>query len=79
VSNRAGGFVGRRSALVILVIAGLLAQGMPAWEAACAAAWLHGAAATRAGPGLIAEDLPPLLPAAAKQAAELFSQCRHAV
>ncbi len=61
------------------VIAGLLAQGMPAWEAACAAAWLHGAAATRAGPGLIAEDLPPLLPAAAKQAAELFSQCRHAI
>jgi hydroxyethylthiazole kinase-like uncharacterized protein yjeF len=53
------------------VIAGLLAQGMPAWEAACAAAWLHGAAATSAGPGLIAEDLPPLLPAAAEQAARI--------
>jgi len=39
------------------MIAGLLAQGMPPWEAACAAAWLHGVAATRAGPGLIAEDL----------------------
>jgi hydroxyethylthiazole kinase-like uncharacterized protein yjeF len=47
------------------MIAGLLAQGMPAWEAACAAAWLHGVAATMAGPGLIAEDLPMLLPAAA--------------
>ena len=35
------------------------AQGMPAWEAACAAAWLHGRAARLAGPGLIAEDLPP--------------------
>ncbi len=46
------------------VIAALLGQGMPAWEAACAGAWLHGAAATRAGPGLIAEDLPALLPAA---------------
>ncbi len=39
------------------LIAGLLAQGMPAWEAACAAAWLHGDAARRAGPYLIAEDL----------------------
>lgn len=40
------------------LIAGLLAQGMPAWDATCAAAWLHGAAATAVGPGLIAEDLP---------------------
>ncbi len=39
------------------IIAGLLAQGMPAWEAAAAAAWLHGRAAALAGPGLIAEDL----------------------
>lgn len=38
--------------------AGLLAQGMPAFEAACAAVWLHGAAADAAGPGLIADDLP---------------------
>lgn len=38
-------------------IAGLLAQGMPAWNAACAAVWLHGQAALRATPGLIAEDL----------------------
>jgi hydroxyethylthiazole kinase-like uncharacterized protein yjeF len=53
------------------LIAGLLAQGMPAWEAAAAAAWLHGEAATRAGPGLIAEDLPPLLPAAMEQASRL--------
>ena len=53
------------------LIAGLLAQGMPAWEAACAAAWLHGAAAASAGAGLIAEDLPALLPAAAEQAARI--------
>lgn len=39
------------------LIAGLLAQGMPPWEATCAAAWHHGAAASRAGAGLIAEDL----------------------
>ena len=39
------------------MITGLLAQGMPAFEAAAAAAWMHGAAASRFGPGLIAEDL----------------------
>jgi hydroxyethylthiazole kinase-like uncharacterized protein yjeF len=43
-------------------VAGLLAQGMPAFEAACAAVWLHGAAAAEFGPGLIAEDLPERLP-----------------
>ena len=43
-------------------ILGLLAQGMPAWEAACAAVYLHGAAAQSFGPGLIAEDLPEALP-----------------
>jgi hypothetical protein len=31
---------------------------MPAFEAACAAVWLHGECATLFGPGLIAEDLP---------------------
>jgi hydroxyethylthiazole kinase-like uncharacterized protein yjeF len=44
-------------------IAGLLAQGVPAMEAACAAAWLHGACAQAFGPGLLAEDLPEQLPA----------------
>ena len=39
-------------------IVGLLAQGMPAFLAACAAVWLHGAAARARGPGLIADDLP---------------------
>jgi NAD(P)H-hydrate epimerase len=44
-------------------ITGLLAQGMPAFEATAAAAWLHGEAARDFGPGLIAEDLPERLPA----------------
>ena len=44
------------------MIDGLLAQGMPAFEAASAAAWLHGEAANAIGPGLIAEDLPEALP-----------------
>lgn len=44
------------------IATGLLAQGMPAFEAACAAVWLHGEAAAAFGPGLIAEDLPETLP-----------------
>ena len=43
---------------------GLIAQGLPAFEAAAAAAWLHGAAGAALGPGLIADDLPEALPAA---------------
>jgi hydroxyethylthiazole kinase-like uncharacterized protein yjeF len=42
-------------------IAGLLAQGMPAFEAACAAVWLHGRAGEALGRGLIADDLPAAL------------------
>jgi hydroxyethylthiazole kinase-like uncharacterized protein yjeF len=45
------------------LVAGLLAQGMTAFAAACCGAWLHGDAASRFGPGLIAEDLPEMLPA----------------
>jgi len=44
-------------------ILGLLAQGMDAFLAAAAAVWLHGAAGSDFGPGLLAEDLPDLLPA----------------
>ncbi|MEZ0289205.1 MAG: NAD(P)H-hydrate dehydratase [Methylophilus sp.] len=44
------------------LITGLLAQGMPAFEAAAAAAWLHSKAAELFGMGLIAEDLPGLIP-----------------
>jgi ADP-dependent NAD(P)H-hydrate dehydratase / NAD(P)H-hydrate epimerase len=44
------------------IVTGLLAQGMSAFDAACAAVWLHGACANAFGIGLIAEDLPEMLP-----------------
>jgi NAD(P)H-hydrate repair Nnr-like enzyme with NAD(P)H-hydrate dehydratase domain len=53
------------------IAVGLLAQGLPAFEAASAAVWLHGAAARAFGPGLIAEDLPESLPQAFRALAAL--------
>ena len=44
------------------LIAGLLAQGLNAFDAACAGAWIHGEAANRFGPGLIAEDITEKVP-----------------
>ncbi len=44
------------------IITGLMAQAMPAFEAACAGAWIHAACARSFGPGLIAEDLPEEMP-----------------
>jgi NAD(P)H-hydrate epimerase len=43
-------------------IAALLAQGLAPFEAAAAGAWLHGAAASEFGLGLVADDLPEALP-----------------
>jgi NAD(P)H-hydrate epimerase len=37
---------------------------MAPMQAAAAGAWIHGAAARSFGPGLIAEDLPDLVPGA---------------
>jgi ADP-dependent NAD(P)H-hydrate dehydratase / NAD(P)H-hydrate epimerase len=44
------------------LVGGLLAQGMDGFMAACAAVWMHGDAARRLGPGLLAEDLERAIP-----------------
>lgn len=51
---------GTGDVLAGLIIA-LMARGMSTFSAACAGVWLHGKAAQSAGPGMLAEDLPPLL------------------
>jgi NAD(P)H-hydrate epimerase len=50
------------------IIAGLLAQGLSPFDAARLAAFVHGACGTKAGPGLIAEDLADLVPNALEAA-----------
>lgn len=53
------------------MIGSLLAQGMPAFDASCAAVWLHGEASVRLGHGMVASDIPDAIPAVLK---ELFQQ-----
>jgi hydroxyethylthiazole kinase-like uncharacterized protein yjeF len=52
------------------IILGLLAQSMDAFAAAAAGVWMHGASAAEFGPGLLAEDLPDLLPGVLKRLAQ---------
>jgi hydroxyethylthiazole kinase-like uncharacterized protein yjeF len=54
------------------MIAGMLAQGVPAFEAASIGVWMHGEAAREAGPGLIAEDLSETLPAVTRRLYDEF-------
>jgi hydroxyethylthiazole kinase-like uncharacterized protein yjeF len=54
------------------MICGMLAQGVPAFEAASIGVWMHGEAGHEAGPGLIAEDLPEVLPAVIRRLYDRF-------
>ncbi|MBV8662689.1 MAG: NAD(P)H-hydrate dehydratase, partial [Hyphomicrobiales bacterium] len=56
------------------IATGLLAQGMAPSLAGAAAAWLHGDAAQRFGPGLVAEDLIEQLPAVLRALKDGFSR-----
>lgn len=49
------------------LIGALLAQRVSAYQAACVGVWMHGEAGSEAGPGLIAEDLPEVMPAVFRQ------------
>ena len=55
------------------IIGGLLAQGQDAIDAAATGVWLHGEVGQKGGPGLIAEDLPDLLPTVLGQLKVLLS------
>ncbi|PCI45797.1 MAG: bifunctional ADP-dependent NAD(P)H-hydrate dehydratase/NAD(P)H-hydrate epimerase [Alphaproteobacteria bacterium] len=57
------------------VCLGLMAQGMPAFEAACAAVWIHGAAATAFGYGLISEDIEGQIPEVLRYISERHFFC----
>ncbi|MBV9758254.1 MAG: NAD(P)H-hydrate dehydratase, partial [Alphaproteobacteria bacterium] len=56
------------------LVGGLLAQGLPPFDAAAAAAWVHGRAAVSAGRFMIVEDLLPALAGALAEAAAITSQ-----
>jgi hydroxyethylthiazole kinase-like uncharacterized protein yjeF len=56
--------------------AAFLAQGMAPFEAACAAVWIHGAAAQACGFGMLAEDLPAKIPDAVKETSASFLKKR---
>ena len=54
------------------LIVGLVAQGMPPFESAAAAVWVHGELGRHLGIGLISEDLPGALPAVLNSLVEGF-------
>lgn len=59
------------------IASSLLAQGMPPFDAACAAAWLQGEAARKLGAGLLAEDLPDAIGLYRKHASKKLKKINY--
>jgi NAD(P)H-hydrate repair Nnr-like enzyme with NAD(P)H-hydrate dehydratase domain len=55
------------------LVAALLAAGSTAFDATCAAAWLHGEAGFACGEGMLAEDLAACVPAAMARARQVMA------
>ena len=78
INNHASPYLAKAGTGDVLagMISGLIAQGMPLFEACCAAVWMHGEAAIRFGPGLIAPDIIDQIP---NILTDLFTVKKHPI
>lgn len=64
LNSNAPAFLGTAGSGDVLsgIIAGIFSQHVPAFESACIGTWIHSETASKAGRGLMAEDLPAHIP-----------------
>ncbi len=69
INNNASAYLATAGSGDVLsgVIAGLIAQGMSAFDAACAGVYIHGKASQNIGVGLVASDLIKIFPKVLKE------------